>query len=77
MFHAPMTFGTEGYRFESCRWGAVRGPSINLPRRGIRSVYNIIDGMEGDVIDDPASVFQGQRMRNGWKNSGSVVDLRS
>jgi hypothetical protein len=33
-------------------------------------VYNIIDGMEGDVVDDPESVYYGKRMKNGWKNSG-------
>ena len=26
--------------------------------------------MEGDAVEDPASVFQGQRMKSGWKNSG-------
>ena len=26
--------------------------------------------MEGDVVKDPDSVFQGQRLKNGWKNSG-------
>jgi hypothetical protein len=26
--------------------------------------------MEGDAVEDPASVFLGQRLKNGWKNSG-------
>lgn len=26
--------------------------------------------MEGDLVDDPNSVFFGKRMKNGWKNSG-------
>jgi hypothetical protein len=26
--------------------------------------------MEGDEVKDPASVFLGHRMVNGWKNSG-------
>jgi hypothetical protein len=26
--------------------------------------------MEGDLVDDPQSVFHGKRMKNGWKNSG-------
>jgi hypothetical protein len=26
--------------------------------------------MEGDVVNDPDSVFLGQRLRNDWKNSG-------
>ena len=30
-----------------------------------------------DVVDDVGSVFQGKRMKNGWKNSGlpSTYDL--
>jgi hypothetical protein len=26
--------------------------------------------MEGDAVKDPESVYQGQRLKNGWKNSG-------
>jgi len=26
--------------------------------------------MEGDTVEDPDSVFVGQRLKNGWKNSG-------
>ena len=26
--------------------------------------------LEGDGVDDSASVFHGKHMRNGWKNSG-------
>jgi rhodanese-related sulfurtransferase len=54
-----------------CRSGGRSAQAVNqLAEAGFRNVYNIIDGMEGDVVDDPASVFQGQRMKNGWKNSG-------
>ncbi len=35
-----------------------------------KDVHNIIDGMEGDKVEDPESVFDGKRMKNGWKNSG-------
>jgi len=41
-----------------------------LAKAGFKNVYNIIDGMEGDAVKDPASVFLGQRLQNGWKNSG-------
>ena len=27
------------------------------------------DGMEGDAVSDPDSVFLGQRLKIGWKNS--------
>ncbi len=54
-----------------CRSGGRSALAVNqLAEAGFRNVYNIIDGMEGDVVDDPGSVFQGQRMKNGWKNSG-------
>jgi hypothetical protein len=37
---------------------------------GFKNAYNITDGVEGDVVKDSGSVFLGQRMLNGWKNSG-------
>ena len=54
-----------------CRSGGRSALAVNqLAEAGFRNVYNIIDGMEGDMVDDPDNVFQGQRMKNGWKNSG-------
>jgi rhodanese-related sulfurtransferase len=41
-----------------------------LAKAGFRQVYNIIDGMEGDAVREHDSVFLGQRLVNGWKNSG-------
>lgn len=29
-----------------------------------------IDGLEGNTVKDPDSVFHGQRQRNGWEDSG-------
>jgi hypothetical protein len=29
--------------------------------------------VEGDKVHDPSSVFDGKRMRNGWKNSAPWV----
>ena len=50
------------------RRGAI---AVNLlAKAGFKHVYNVVDGMEGDVVDDPDSVFVGQKMRNGWRNSG-------
>jgi rhodanese-related sulfurtransferase len=55
----------------SCRSGGRSAMAINqLAAAGFTRVYNIIDGMEGGKIDDPANVFHGMRMKNGWKNSG-------
>jgi rhodanese-related sulfurtransferase len=54
-----------------CRSGGRSAIAANmLAKAGFKHVHNIIDGMEGDAVDDPGSVFVGQRLRNGWKNSG-------
>ncbi|MBK7711461.1 MAG: sulfurtransferase [Bacteroidales bacterium] len=55
----------------TCRSGGRSAKAVNkLAEAGFKNVYSITDGMEGDVIDDPESVFQGKRLKNGWKNSG-------
>lgn len=55
----------------TCRSGGRSAIAVNmLAKGGFKQVYNIIDGMEGDPVEDPDSVFQGQRLKNGWKNSG-------
>ncbi len=55
----------------TCRSGGRSAMAVNqLAQAGFKNLYNIIDGVEGDSIKDPESVFDGQHMRNGWKNSG-------
>jgi rhodanese-related sulfurtransferase len=55
-----------------CRSGGRSAIAVNqLAQAGFRHVYNITDGMEGDLVDDPDSVFLGQRLKNGWKNAGA------
>ena len=57
--------------FVMCRSGGRSAMAANLlAKDGFTDVYNIIDGMEGDSVEDPDSVFRGQRLKNGWKNSG-------
>ena len=54
-----------------CRSGGRGAMACNmLAKAGFKNVYNIIDGMEGDEVKDPESVFVGQRLKNGWKNAG-------
>jgi rhodanese-related sulfurtransferase len=54
-----------------CRSGGRSAIAVNmLAKAGFKNVHNIIDGMEGDAVEDPDSVFLGQRLKNGWKNSG-------
>ncbi|HLO82808.1 MAG TPA: rhodanese-like domain-containing protein [Chitinophagaceae bacterium] len=53
-----------------CRSGGRSAIAVNLlAKEGFTQAYQIIDEMEGDTIDDPFSVYNGQRMKNGWKNS--------
>jgi len=54
-----------------CRSGGRSAIAVNLlAQAGYEHVYNIVDGMEGDTVEDAQSVFVGQRLKNGWKNSG-------
>jgi rhodanese-related sulfurtransferase len=53
----------------TCRSGGRGGMAVNqLAAAGFSNAYNIVDGIEGDTVDDPESVFHGKRMKNGWKN---------
>lgn len=55
----------------TCRSGGRSAMAVNaLAKAGFKHVYNITDGVEGDEVADPNSVFFGQRLVNGWKNSG-------
>jgi rhodanese-related sulfurtransferase len=53
-----------------CRSGGRSAMAVNaLAKAGFMKVHNILDGFEGDKVDDPESIYHGKRMRNGWKNS--------
>ena len=55
----------------TCRSGGRSAIAVNmLAAAGYSNVYSITDGVEGDKVNDPESVFHGKRMKNGWKNSG-------
>jgi rhodanese-related sulfurtransferase len=54
-----------------CRSGGRSAIAVNmLAQAGFKNAWNVVDGFEGDKVEDPESVFHGTRMRNGWKNSG-------
>jgi rhodanese-related sulfurtransferase len=54
----------------TCRSGGRGAMAVNvLAKAGFTNAYNIVDGIEGDTVDDPESVYHGKRMKNGWKNS--------
>jgi rhodanese-related sulfurtransferase len=58
----------------TCRSGGRGAMAVNqLAAAGFTNAYNIIDGVEGDLVQDPASVFHGKRMKNGWKNTAPWV----
>jgi rhodanese-related sulfurtransferase len=55
----------------TCRSGGRSAMAVNLlAENGFKHLYNIIDGMEGDMVEDPESLYKGKRMKNGWINSG-------
>jgi rhodanese-related sulfurtransferase len=54
-----------------CATGGRGAMAVNmLAEAGFVNVYNIVNGLEGDRVDDPGSVYHGKHMRNGWKNVG-------
>jgi rhodanese-related sulfurtransferase len=54
-----------------CRSGGRSARAVDLlAGAGFKQVYSVVDGMEGDPVDDPASPDAGKRVKNGWKNSG-------
>jgi len=65
-------FGPSDTLLVMCRSGGRSALAVNtLAKAGFERVYNVIDGFEGDKVDDPTSADHGKRMKNGWKNSGS------
>jgi len=54
-----------------CRSGGRAALAVNaLVDAGYTDVYNILEGMEGERVDDPGSASHRKRMVNGWKNAG-------
>jgi rhodanese-related sulfurtransferase len=65
-------YGTDETLVVMCRSGGRSARAVDiLAQAGFARVYNVIDGFEGDKVDDVTSAFHGKRMKNGWKNSGS------
>ena len=57
-----------------CRSGDRSAKAVDLlAAAGIKDAYSVTDGVEGDKVTDPDSVFVGKRTRNGWKNSAPWV----
>ena len=72
MSHVKDVFKLEDIIPVTCRSGGRSAMAVNqLADAGFKTVYNITDGMEGDVVKDAESAFNGQRLKNGWKNSSA------
>ena len=70
--HIKEVFKPDDTIVAMCRSGGRSAFAINmLAKAGFTNIYNIIDGFEGDTVNDQESVFHGKRMKNGWKNSAS------
>jgi rhodanese-related sulfurtransferase len=71
MKHIKTVFQPDDIILITCRSGGRSAMAVNVMASvGFKNAYNITDGVEGDTVNDPESVFNGQRLRNGWKNSG-------
>ncbi|MCA9732957.1 MAG: sulfurtransferase [Deferribacteres bacterium] len=65
-------FRTTDTIFVMCRSGSRSAKSIQLLKEaGFKYLYNIEDGFEGTTLKMEDSYNNGQRIVNGWKNSGS------
>jgi len=54
-----------------CRSGQRAALAVNkLAQAGFTNAYVVVDSFEGDAVNDPESVHNGKRMKNGWKNYG-------
>ena len=68
--HVSERFKPDDTILAMCRSGGRSAMAVNaLAKAGFTKVHNIIDGFEGDKVEDPESIYHGQRMRNGWKNT--------
>lgn len=54
-----------------CATGGRWTMAVNaLADARLTNVYYIVNGFEGDRVDDPGSVYHGKHRGNGWKNLG-------
>ena len=71
MTHIKDLFEPEDTILVTCRSGGRSALAVNaMAGAGFKKVYNITDGFEGDLVDDPESLYRGKRVKNGWKNAG-------
>jgi hypothetical protein len=67
--HAPMAWNVP-VAVQTFQWDAAKKPFPVQPLPDfVERARKIADGYEGDTVKDPGSVFDGQHMVNGWRNS--------
>jgi rhodanese-related sulfurtransferase len=72
VFEVKEKFKTTDTLFVMCRSGVRSAIATDLlAKAGFNNVHSVIDGFEGDKVNNPNSYFNGKRLVNGWKNSGS------
>ena len=47
-----------------------------LAQASFKNAYNIIDGMEGDLVKDPDNLFRRQENEKRVEDLGSAMDVR-
>ena len=68
---AQKVFANDDTIFVMCSTGGRGAMAVEaLAKAGFTAVYNIVNGFEGDRVDDPGSEYHGKHLRNGWKNAG-------
>lgn len=69
--HAKAVFAPTDTLLVTCRSGGRSAKAVDmLAGAGFKQVYNIVDGVEGDLVLDPKNPDHGKRKKNGWINSG-------
>lgn len=69
--HAKTVFTPADTLLVICRSGGRSAKAVDaLAGAGYKQVYNIVDGVEGDLVQDPKSPDHGKRKKNGWINAG-------
>lgn len=65
------SFGKDDTILVICRSGGRSAKAVNaLATAGYTKVYNVVEGFEGDLVNDPSSPNHGLRAKNGWRNAG-------
>ena len=75
--HVKERFTPDDTILVMCRSGGRSAMAVNaLAKAGFAKVHNIIDGFEGDKVDDPESIYHGQAHAE-WLEELRSMDLQA